>query len=244
MCGRYTNATTWADVHAASKPLELIAPVDEPATELNIAPTTLAWVLRPDADGRLLPAQLRWGLLPSWSKQPKTTFSSFNARVEGVTQKPVFRAAFRARRCLVPASGWYEWSEARGPKQPYLFTREDGGALLFAGLWETWQREDELIESFTIMTAEARGLIAQIHDRMPVLVSGDGAVRWLDPALTDAEAFANSLELPQLKLWPGQGPLPAASRSHIADSAAEPKARGSKRSKTKTAAAPEQGGLF
>ena len=103
MCGRYTNATTWADVHAAATPLPVMAPEQSPGIELNIAPTALAWVLRPDAEGVLRAARLRWGLVPAWSETSSTKFSAFNARVESVAEKPVFRGAFRTRRCLVPA---------------------------------------------------------------------------------------------------------------------------------------------
>lgn len=153
MCGRYTNATTWAEVHAASTPLPVLAPAVPPGIELNIAPTARAWVLRPDAEGVLRAARLRWGLVPAWSEAPSTKFSAFNARVESVAEKPVFRGAFRARRCLVPASGWYEWREEVGRKIPHLFEPAAGGALLFAGLWERWQRGDwdQLIEGEVCM---------------------------------------------------------------------------------------------
>jgi len=209
MCGRYTHATTWAEVHAASAPLQLKAPAQEPATELNICPTQPAWVLRQGSDGLLLPARLRWGLLPAWAKAPQTKFSTFNARVESVAEKPVFRAAFRVRRCLVPASGWYEWREQSGRKVPHLFTPAAGGALLFAGLWERWQQDDQVIESFTVLTTEARGQVADVHDRMPMLLSGALAARWLDTDLLDAPAFALECALPALKVWSDRGPPPA-----------------------------------
>lgn len=225
MCGRYTNATTWAEVHAASTPLPVLAPAEPPGIELNIAPTALAWVLRPDAEGALHAARLRWGLVPAWSEVASTKFSAFNARVESVAEKPVFRGAFRARRCLVPASGWYEWREEAGRKIPYLFEPAAGGALLFAGLWERWQRGDEAVESFTILTTEARGQVAEVHDRMPVLVAHGDARQWLDLSLLEAEAFALSLQTPVLKLERGRAP-PASPR------------------RPRSVSAPEQPGLF
>lgn len=225
MCGRYTNATTWAEVHAASTPLPVLAPAEPPGIELNIAPTALAWVLRPDAEGALHAARLRWGLVPAWSEVASTKFSAFNARVESVAEKPVFRGAFRARRCLVPASGWYEWREEAGRKIPYLFEPAAGGALLFAGLWERWQRGDEAVESFTILTTEARGQVAEVHDRMPALVAHEDARQWLDLSLLEAEGFALSLQTPVLKVERGRAP-PASPR------------------RPRSVSAPEQPGLF
>ena len=220
MCGRYTNATTWADVHAAATPLPVMAPEQSPGIELNIAPTALAWVLRPDAEGALRAARLRWGLVPAWSETSSTKFSAFNARVESVAEKPVFRGAFRTRRCLVPASGWYEWREEAGRKIPFLFEPAAGGALLFAGLWERWQRGDEAVESFTVLTTEARGQVAEVHDRMPVLVAHEDARQWLDLSLLEAEAFALSLQNPPLSVQRGRAP-PAAPRQPRAASAPE-----------------------
>jgi putative SOS response-associated peptidase YedK len=220
MCGRYTNATTWADVHAAATPLPVMAPEQSPGIELNIAPTALAWVLRPDAEGALRAARLRWGLVPAWSETSSTKFSAFNARVESVAEKPVFRGAFRTRRCLVPASGWYEWREEAGRKIPFLFEPAAGGALLFAGLWERWQRGDEAVESFTVLTTEARGKVAEVHDRMPVLVAHEDARQWLDLSLLEAEAFALSLQNPPLSVQRGRAP-PAAPRQPRAASVPE-----------------------
>ncbi|WP_395791987.1 SOS response-associated peptidase [Aquimonas sp.] len=225
MCGRYTNATTWAEVHAAASPLPVLASDASPGIELNIAPTSLAWVLRLDAEGALRAARLRWGLVPAWSETPSTAFSAFNARVESVAEKPVFRGAFRARRCLVPASGWYEWRDETGGKVPHLFEPAAGGALLFAGLWERWQRGDEAVESFTILTTEARGQVAEVHDRMPVLVSHAEARQWLDLSVLEAEAFALSLHLAPLKVERGRAP-PASPR------------------KARSTPLPEQPGLF
>ncbi|SDD84084.1 SOS response-associated peptidase [Aquimonas voraii] len=225
MCGRYTNATTWAEVHAAATPLPMIEPEAPPGIELNIAPTALAWVLRPDAEGVLRAARLRWGLVPAWSETSSTKFSSFNARVESVAEKPVFRGAFRTRRCLVPASGWYEWREEAGRKVPHLFEPAAGGALLFAGLWERWQRGDAAVESFTILTCDARGQVAEVHDRMPVLVAHEQARHWLDLSLLEAEAFALSLQTPVLKVERGRAP-PASPR------------------RSRSAPLPEQPGLF
>lgn len=208
MCGRYTNATTWAEVQAAATPLPVIEAAEPILPEFDIAPTAPAWVLRADAQGRLQPARLRWGLVPAWSPLPETKFAAFNARVESVADKPAFREAFRARRCLVPASGWYEWREEGGRKVPHLFEPAAGGALLFAGLWERWRQGEAAVESFTILTAEARGLVAEVHDRMPVLVAHADAARWLETGLTDPEAFALGLALPALKVERGRGPPP------------------------------------
>lgn len=220
MCGRYTNASTWAEIHAAASPLPVLAPEEPIGIELNIAPTALAWVLRPDEAGVLRAARLRWGLVPAWSELPSTRFSAFNARVESVAEKPVFRGAFRARRCLVPASGWYEWREEAGRKIPHLFEPAAGGALLFAGLWERWQRGDEAVESFTVLTTEARGQVAEVHDRMPVLVAHEDARQWLDLSLLEAEAFALSLQMPVLKVERGRAP-PALPRTPRATPAPE-----------------------
>ena len=128
---------------------------------------------------------LRWGLVPFWSKEPASGYSTINARAETVMTKPTYREPFRRRRCIVPASGFYEWRVEPGSKgkQPYHFRRADGEPMSFAGLWDRWQKGDaEPIESFTIIVGGAPPSIAPYHDRSPVILEPDWFDMWLDPA--------------------------------------------------------------
>jgi putative SOS response-associated peptidase YedK len=130
---------------------------------------------------------MRWGLVPSWAKDPAVGTRMFNARVEGVADKPAFRAAFKRRRCLIPADGFYEWqSREQGPKQPWYFYSASGKPLALAGLWERWTgpRGDEL-SSCTIITSPATGPVKDVHERMPVIVEHDDFAAWLDPRIQD-----------------------------------------------------------
>jgi putative SOS response-associated peptidase YedK len=155
----------------------------------NIAPTQSVpivrelKVVRSGVAGREL-ATVRWGLIPAWAKDPSIGNRTINARAEGVAEKPAFRAAFRSRRCVVPASGFYEWKrEGRGPKRPYLIRRRDGEPIGFAGLWESWHdpTTGEAVESCTIITCAPNGPLAELHDRMPVILDPADYDRWLDP---------------------------------------------------------------
>jgi len=154
----------------------------------NIAPTQAAAVVRlTPADGGRELVLLRWGLVPSWSKDPATGASPINARADTVAAKPSFRAAFRARRCLVPADGFYEWQapvSGKGPKQPYLIRRRASdpaqGTFAFAGLWERWQGAGQTIESFAIVTTDANATLRPIHHRMPVILDPRDYAAWLD----------------------------------------------------------------
>ena len=130
----------------------------------------------------LMQLDMRWGLIPAWSKQPRISYATFNARAETVATKPVFRAAYRARRCLVPASGFYEWREEGGRKQPWYFSAADGHELAFAGLWEEWQGPDvPPLLSCTIIVGPTNELVAPVHDRMAVILRPDDYATWLDP---------------------------------------------------------------
>ncbi len=179
MCGRYTLTTppeALRDLFAFEGPSPNLAP------RYNIAPTQDAPVVRrrEDGDGREL-ALLRWGLVPSWSKEPKSGYSTINARAETVAEKPAFRRPMRSRRCLVPADGFYEWRPAGRRKQPYRIVMKDGAPFAFAGLWDRWRGGDgETIESFTIIVTEANALLRPIHDRMPVILDPADYAAWLE----------------------------------------------------------------
>jgi len=154
----------------------------------NIAPTQEAPVVRVGAGGARELAMLRWGLVPSWAKELAVGTRMINARAEGVEAKPAFRAAVRERRCLVPATGFYEWKGLPGRKQPYAITIERP-LFAFAGLWETWTaREGRPVETFTIVTTEANPAIASVHDRMPVILPRDAEEAWLCGDAKDALA--------------------------------------------------------
>lgn len=179
MCGRYTQQMTWREL------VELYRIHDQAEQELrpryNAAPTQTLPVVRQGETGRAL-SLMRWGLVPAWWKKSLRELpSTFNARAETVAEKPMFRSAFKARRCLVPASGYYEWRQEAGGKQPYLFTRRDGAPLTLAGLWERSRApgSEEAIESFTIVVGAASGLAGEYHDRMPVILEAEDWETWL-----------------------------------------------------------------
>jgi putative SOS response-associated peptidase YedK len=154
----------------------------------NVAPTQTIPVVRAAPAGRQL-VPVHWGLVPSWAEDAAMGSRMINARAETVTEKPAFRVAFRSRRCLIPASGFYEWHAQGRGKQPHFIRRADGGLLAFAGLWERWQPpERPALESCAILTTTANELMRPIHDRMPVILGPDDLPGWLGqaPAAPDA----------------------------------------------------------
>jgi putative SOS response-associated peptidase YedK len=163
----------------------------------NIAPTQLAPVIRIGADGAREAALLRWGLVPFWAKDLAAGTRMINARSEGIETKPAFRAAVKERRCLIPATGFYEWRGVPGRKQPYAITLADRPMFAFAGLWESWRPSlGDVVETFTIITTEANPLVAEIHDRMPVILPEGEEERWLSGDPTDARTLLTPYEGP------------------------------------------------
>jgi putative SOS response-associated peptidase YedK len=162
----------------------------------NIAPTQVAPVLRRDDAGSRRLTLLRWGLVPFWAKDRAIGNRMINARAETVAAKPAFRQAYRRRRCLVLADGFYEWQRKDAGKVPWYIHSTAGGPFAMAGLWERWRPEgEESLETFTILTREADPWMTAIHHRMPVIVDGDTASRWLDPA-TGEQALNSVCEGP------------------------------------------------
>ncbi len=170
---------------------EYAGPARNLAPRYNIAPSQDAPVVRAADDGgaREL-AMLRWGLIPPWAKEAAIGNRMINARAETAAEKPSFRAAFKKRRCLVPADGFYEWKLEGTRKQPYRVFLDGGGTLAFAGLWERWRGGGETIESFAILTTDANPLLAPIHDRMPVILEPAAWPAWLEVEGTPPEALA------------------------------------------------------
>ena len=198
MCGRFTLRKEESVIREAFELSEV--PTLEP--RYNIAPTQLVpTVVRPKVSAQS-PEQseqrqflsLRWGLIPSWAKDPAIGARLINARSETVTEKPSFRAAFRQRRCLVLADGFYEWQRQERKKQPFYFRLQDGQPFAFAGLWERWKAPNgEAIESCTILTTEANELLRPIHDRMPVILDPKDYELWLDPEVQKPEPLQQLL---------------------------------------------------
>jgi putative SOS response-associated peptidase YedK len=158
----------------------------------NIAPSQPITVVRatPTGSGREI-ALLRWGLIPSWSKEPAIGNRLINARAETASQKPSFRTAFRRHRCLIPANGFYEWQRLERGKQPFYIRMHDERLFAFAGLWDRWESPDKgVIETCTILTTTANAVLSPIHDRMPVILPPGEYDRWLDPALKDLDSLA------------------------------------------------------
>ena len=201
MCGRFI-LTASGEVLAAR--FDLPAALDLPP-RYNVAPGQPIGAVRIAGAGGREWVLLRWGLVPAWAPEPKTSYSTINARAETAAEKPAFRQAFRRRRCLIPADGFYEWQAVGKGKQPYCIAPADGQPLAFAGLWERWERDGQVLESATILVTQANALLAPIHDRMPAILDPAAEARWLDPHVTDPAAL-RPLLVPcppaRLRLWP------------------------------------------
>jgi putative SOS response-associated peptidase YedK len=195
MCGRFTQLFTWEELHRLYNLTNPLAP--NLKASWNLAPTQDAGVILPGETG-LIYQTMRWGLVPLWAKDLKIGNPAINARLETAAGKPVFRGAWKSRRCLVPASGFFEWREvavpgkARPAKMPFYISRRDGRPLTFAGLWERWK--DGML-SFTILTTNACNGIKNLHTRMPVMLAPESFEPWLsgqdplcDPDLSAAVA--------------------------------------------------------
>jgi putative SOS response-associated peptidase YedK len=188
MCGRFTL------FDSADSVAERFGLPETPSLSprYNIAPSqTVAAVRIPPGGGARELVWLRWGLVPSWAKDPAIGNRMINARAETVAEKHAFRSAIRRRRCLVPADGFYEWKRVNVRKQPYYIRMADGKIFAFAGLWESWERPGHAsIESCALLTTGPSDLLRPIHDRMPVILSPRDYDLWLSPAVQDPEAIA------------------------------------------------------
>jgi putative SOS response-associated peptidase YedK len=189
MCGRFTLTTSRHELAELFQATEVELPAALP--QYNIPPSAQVLAVRQldEHEGRqLLP--LRWGLIPAWTKDPAIGNRLINARAETAAEKPSFRDAFRRRRCLVLADGFFEWKKQGGKKEPYYLRLRDGGPFAFAGLWDRWRDpQDQRVETCTILTTAANELVRPLHDRMPVILDPVGYARWLDPGLNDPKAL-------------------------------------------------------
>lgn len=191
MCGRYAFYSPAESV----KRIFALDELPELPARYNIAPTQEVAAVRAAEEGRRKLALLHWGLVPRWAKERAIGNRMINARAESVAVKPAFRDAFRKRRCLVLADGWYEWQVAPGGKQPWFIRRKDAKPFGFAGLWERWKdpADGAMLESCTIVTTDASPSIRKIDDRMPVVLADTDWDRWLDTAYFETDKLQELL---------------------------------------------------
>jgi putative SOS response-associated peptidase YedK len=181
MCGRLAQTM---DSVALAERFGVAAPDFDLGPHYNLAPGQTAVVVK--ADPRRCLALMRWGLVPSWAKEEKIGYKMINARAETVAQKNAFKGPLRRRRCLIPASGFYEWEKTGRAKQPWWFFLKGDRLSVMAGLWDVWRSPDgEGLETFTIITTTANELVGRIHDRMPVILRPEAEAAWLDPTQDD-----------------------------------------------------------
>jgi putative SOS response-associated peptidase YedK len=191
MCGRFTLATVGQDLVEQFH----LSGVPDLVPRYNIAPTQPVAVVRHNPQSVRELTFLHWGLVPSWASDPKIGARMINARSETVSEKPAFRAAFRRRRCLVPADGFYEWLKLERGKQPFFVRMRGGPPFAFAGLWEVWQSPDgAVLESCTLLTTEPNSLIRPLHNRMPVILPPQAYDLWLDPSVEETSRLQPLLQ--------------------------------------------------
>lgn len=194
MCGRYAcviqDLGRWGAVFGVM--------LEELNDRYNIAPTAMVPVFTRDGWRKM-----RWGLVPPWSKEAKTKYATFNARVESFVHKPAFRAAWREdRRCLIPVSGYYEWVKENDGKVPYYIHSRQDEPLVFAGLWEKWLGEEKELLSCTIITSEAEGDLVALHQRMPVMIKPEQAEDWLRGGKSEALAVLEKPAFDNMRFHP------------------------------------------
>ena len=203
MCGRFSKNYTWEQIHAMH---QLMRPAAIPNMQpsFNVCPTDPVDTIVEQEGQRTLEV-MRWGLIPFWWSKPlkELRLATFNARVETVTTKPFFREPFKKRRCLMPVSGYFEWQDTPSGKQPWYFTARDGSPLLtVAGLWDSWNNKEtgERIKSCTMIISEPNDFVAEVHDRMPVLLMPEQFAHWLsgDMGVEELKPVDNEY----LQRWP------------------------------------------
>lgn len=217
MCGRYASIKAPADLADEFRAVDAtdgaaradynVAPTKQIITVVQRHPRDEDGTPDPDVVERTL-RLVRWGLVPFWAKDPKVGAGMINARSETAATKPAFKRALNARRCLIPAAGWYEWQRGRDHKQPYYTHHTDGSSLAMAGLWEYWKPKDDPDNAYpdglvtaSVLTTSAVGPLAQVHDRMPLLLPSSAWDAWLDPdAGADNEAVTALLVPPPPEL--------------------------------------------
>ena len=200
MCGRFTQRYSWSEIQDL---YDLTGAARNLQPHYNIAPTDPVDVVRPAAGGALELVSMRWGLIPYWWEKPLQQLSAtFNARAESVVGKPMFRDAFKRHRCIIPASGYYEWLKRPDGRQPYYISAADGGVLSFAGLYDRWKNPEtgEHVISCTIIITDANGLTRPIHDRMPVILDKADIRRWLSGE--DGTKLLRPAGEDRLRMWP------------------------------------------
>lgn len=186
MCGRFTSLLS-------PELLEEIFGIPLPPDfqpRYNIAPTQEIWIIRQTATGGRHLSSVRWGLVPHWAKDLAIGNRMINARCETVHEKPAFRIAIRARRCIIPASGFFEWDHSGKARIPHYITMKDSSPLAFAGIWDSWKSpEGEAVESCSILTTTSNTLVATLHDRMPVILHPTEFDLWLDRSMNNPESL-------------------------------------------------------
>ena len=201
MCGRFTNRYTWSELVRLYR-LTGSPPASNFPPRHNIAPTQNSFVVRLRDNQREL-ADLRWGLVPFWAKDLKIGSKMINAQSETCATKPAFRHAFKSRRCLVVADGFYEWPTRQTPR---LITLRDNEPFSFAGLWESWGPKDgDRVETFTILTTTPNDFMATIHNRMPVMLTPDSWATWLSETAATGEqlqALCKPFASERMISWP------------------------------------------
>ena len=213
MCGRYASSRKPEDLIEEFEITEprIKVPLDP---DYNVAPTKEVYAVleRPPSEDKTAPADrqlrvLKWGLVPSWAKDPSIGNRMINARMETVAEKPAYRRAFSSRRCLLPADGYFEWyptdektKAGKQKKQPFFIRPKDGGVLAMAGLYEIWRdptRDEDDPQAFrwtcTVLTTEAEDSVGHIHDRMPLMVTADRWAQWLDPTVKGKDKLLSLL---------------------------------------------------
>lgn len=188
MCGRFALAQPISSIMAH---FEAQSFRGEYLERYNITPTQSVPVAI-SLDGERAIEVMRWGLIPSWSKDLKAQAPLINARAETIQEKPSFRSSFKSRRCLVPADGFYEWTPKGNGKAPYWIYRTDEGLFAFAGIWSEWGKGEDLIRSFSIITTEANAKLKSLHHRMPVIIDPENYDHWLDPSQSDPVTLLNA----------------------------------------------------
>ena len=202
MCGRFVRIYTWSELAAL---FAMVGATSNLQPRYNICPTTTIDTVV-ELDGKRSLTPMRWGLVPGWWNKPlkELRLATFNARAETVAEKPFFRSSFRRKRCLIPASGYYEWHTVGKEKQPYYFTRKDGQVISIAGLWDEWcnPETNETFKSCTMVITEPNRFVAEVHDRMPVILEAKDFNQWERGTTDDASELMKPAGDDVINKWP------------------------------------------